>query len=222
MLMWSVIVNSTCESIKDYTNLKLNTNCQLNHGCYFILCPWSHFSFCYTGHFLLTHLLVETMKKTAREMKREGRIVNVSSVAHRFTYSEGIRFNKLNDKEGYNSWAAYGQSKLANILHANELARRLKEDGAQITANSLHPGSITTNLFRHLGVFEGFLSTVGKFVFKNIPQGASTTCYVALHPQVKGMSGEYFSDNNVAKPSLKAADTDLSKKLWDFSMDLIK
>ncbi|CAA3031507.1 Hypothetical predicted protein [Olea europaea subsp. europaea] len=174
------------------------------------------------GHFLLTHLLVETMKKTAREMKREGRIVNVSSVAHRFTYSEGIRFNKLNDKEGYNSWAAYGQSKLANILHANELARRLKEDGAQITANSLHPGSITTNLFRHLGVFEGFLSTVGKFVFKNIPQGASTTCYVALHPQVKGMSGEYFSDNNVAKPSLKAADTDLSKKLWDFSMDLIK
>ncbi|CAI9762424.1 unnamed protein product [Fraxinus pennsylvanica] len=174
------------------------------------------------GHFLLTHLLVETMKKTARETKREGRIVNVSSVAHRFTYSEGIRFNRLNDKKGYNNWAAYGQSKLANILHAKELARRLKEDGAEITANSLHPGSITTNLFRYLGVFEGVISTVGKFVFKNIPQGASTTCYVALHPQVKGISGEYFSDNNVAKPSSKAADTDLSKKLWDFSMDLIK
>ncbi|KAL2550435.1 NAD(P)-binding Rossmann-fold superfamily protein [Forsythia ovata] len=173
------------------------------------------------GHFLLTHLLIETMKKTARETKREGRIVNVSSEAHRFAYREGIRFDRLNDEEGYSRWAAYGQSKLANILHANELARRLKEDGAEITANSLHPGTITTNLFRNLGVFEGVASTVGKFLFKNIPQGASTSCYLALHPQVKGISGEYFSDNNLAKPSSRAADTDLSRKLWDFSMDLI-
>ncbi|KAL2527325.1 NAD(P)-binding Rossmann-fold superfamily protein [Abeliophyllum distichum] len=173
------------------------------------------------GHFLLTHLLIETMKKTAREMKREGRIVNVSSEAHRFAYREGIRFDRLNDEEGYSRWAAYGQSKLANILHANELARRLKEDGAEITANSLHPGTITTNLFRNLGVFEGVASTVGKFLFKNIPQGASTSCYLALHPQVKGITGEYFWDNNLAKTTSKAADTDLSRKLWDFSMDSI-
>ncbi|KAL2550437.1 NAD(P)-binding Rossmann-fold superfamily protein [Forsythia ovata] len=162
------------------------------------------------------------MKKTARETKREGRIVNVSSEEHRFAYSEGIRFDRLNDEEGYSRRAAYGQSKLANILHANELARRLKEDGAEITANSLHPGTITTNLFRNLGVFEGVASTVGKYFFKNIPQGASTSCYLALHPQVKGISGEYFWDNNLAKPSSRAADTDLSRKLWDFSMDLIK
>lgn len=114
-------MNSTCESIKDYTNLKLNTNCQLNHGCYFILCPWSHFSFCYTGHFLLTHLLVETMKKTAREMKREGRIVNVSSVAHRFTYSEGIRFNKLNDKEGYLILSSFLIHLLDQILNSRKM-----------------------------------------------------------------------------------------------------
>ncbi|CAA0826394.1 NAD(P)-binding Rossmann-fold superfamily protein [Striga hermonthica] len=174
------------------------------------------------GHFLLTNLLLDTMKKTAHKTKREGRIVNVSSEAHRVSYEEGIRFDKLNDPEGYLKWGAYGQSKLANILHANELATRLKKDGTNITVNSLHPGVITTNLFRHLGAFEGLVNTFGRLVFKNVEQGASTTCYVALHPQVKGISGEYFSDNNLAKASEQAADTDLAKRLWDFSLDLMK
>ncbi|KAL3652397.1 Short-chain dehydrogenase TIC 32, chloroplastic [Castilleja foliolosa] len=173
------------------------------------------------GHFLLTNLLLDTMKKTAQETKREGRIVNVSSEAHRRSYKEGIRFDRINDREGYSRGAAYGQSKLANILHANELARRLKEDGTDITANSLHPGVIVTNLFRHLGVFEGFVTTLGRLVLKNVQEGASTTCYAALHPGLKGVSGEYLSDNNLAKASAKAADTDLANKLWDFSMDLI-
>jgi len=53
-------------------------------------------------------------------------------------------------------------------------------------------------------------------------QGAATTCYVALHPQVKGVSGEYFSDSNLSKPSKQAQDAGLAKKLWDFSMSLIK
>ncbi|XVF53577.1 hypothetical protein PTKIN_Ptkin05aG0109500 [Pterospermum kingtungense] len=107
------------------------------------------------GHFLLTNLLRDTMKKTAQASKREGRIINVSSEAHRRPYKEGIRFDKINDESGYNCFAAYGQSKLANILHANELARRLKEDGVDITANSLHPGVIATNIFRHNDVISG-------------------------------------------------------------------
>lgn len=53
------------------------------------------------GHFLLTNLLLDTMKKTARKTKKQGRIVNVSSEAHRITYREGIRFDKLNDQKGY-------------------------------------------------------------------------------------------------------------------------
>ncbi|KAK8467513.1 hypothetical protein PHAVU_007G072600 [Phaseolus vulgaris] len=121
------------------------------------------------GHFLLTNLLLDTMKKTSRETKKEGRIVNVSSEAHRFAYSEGIRFDKINDKPSYNNWRAYGQSKLANILHANELAKRLKEDGVEISANSLHPGTITTNLFRHMPV-NGIVSAIGRLVFKNVQQ----------------------------------------------------
>ncbi|EOY24775.1 NAD(P)-binding Rossmann-fold superfamily protein isoform 3 [Theobroma cacao] len=103
------------------------------------------------GHFLLTNLLLETMKNTARESSREGRIVNLSSEGHRIVYREGIRFDKINDESGYFSWLAYGQSKLSNILHAKELARRLKEEGVEITANSVHPGAIMTNLMRHHG-----------------------------------------------------------------------
>ncbi|CAN1189732.1 Short-chain dehydrogenase TIC 32, chloroplastic [Linum perenne] len=103
------------------------------------------------------------------------------------------------------------------------------EEGVNITANSLHPGVIATNLLRHTGVFNGKIlsispsitNTVGKFVMKNVQQGAATTCYVALHPQVKGVSGEYFSDSNIHKATILAKDEQLGRKLWDFSLDLI-
>ncbi|XP_042509483.1 short-chain dehydrogenase TIC 32, chloroplastic-like isoform X2 [Macadamia integrifolia] len=107
------------------------------------------------GHFLLTHLLLDTMKSTAHKSKNEGRIVNVSSAAHRFAPREGIRFDRISDKSGYSRVGAYGQSKLANILHAKELNRQLKEEGVPITANSLHPGTIVTNIFRHQSIFNG-------------------------------------------------------------------
>lgn len=177
----------------------------------------------FAGHFLLTNLLLDKMKETTRKTKREGRIVNVSSVAYcMFTYREGIRFDKINDPKSYCSFWAYGQSKLANILHTYELTRRLKEEGLEITANSLHPGTIATNMFRHLGFFDGLVSKFGRFIFKNVQQGASTTCYVALHPQLKGISGEYFCDNNLATTTAIARDMDLAKRLWDFSMDFVK
>jgi WW domain-containing oxidoreductase len=173
------------------------------------------------GHFLLTNLLLETMKKTAVESKREGRIVNLSSEGHKIiVYGEGIRFDRINDESGYSAWGAYGQSKLANILHANELARRLKEEGVEITANSLHPGIIQTNILRHRGIINTVTNMVGKYVLKSIPQGAATTCYVAMHPQVKGVRGTYFLDSNVANPSNHAKDAELAKKLWDFSLNL--
>ncbi|KAK9672619.1 hypothetical protein RND81_12G112500 [Saponaria officinalis] len=170
------------------------------------------------GHFLLTNLLLEKMKKTANETKREGRIVNVSSRRHKFSYPEGIRFDKINDPWGYNSLSAYGQSKLANVLHANELARRLKEDRVHITANSVHPGAVATDLFRHINMFSGLIS----YFIKDTQQGAATTCYVALHPKVEGISGQYFADCNIAEPSSQSKNEDLARKLWEFSSNLVK
>ncbi|KAE9452053.1 hypothetical protein C3L33_16045, partial [Rhododendron williamsianum] len=133
-------------------------------------------------------------------------------------------------RDGRNSFRTmyvYGQSKLANILHANELAKHFKEEGVEITANSLHPGVIATKILRHRWFVNGVLNKLAKYFFKSIPQvssvdsyGAATTCYVALHPQVKGVSGEYFSDSNLAKPIALAKDEELAKKLWDFSLSL--
>ncbi|KAL4570772.1 hypothetical protein LXL04_026434 [Taraxacum kok-saghyz] len=173
------------------------------------------------GNFLLTNLLMDTMKKTAKESGKEGRIVILTSKLHSMTYKEGIRFDKINDEKSYNALSAYGQSKLANILHAKELTRHFKEEGVNITANSVHPGVIATNLGRHSG-FNSFFYSVFNFMLKNIPQGAATTCYVAVHPQVKGVSGEYFADSNLSKPTTHAEDAELAKKVWDFSLNLTK
>ncbi|CAI0476213.1 unnamed protein product [Linum tenue] len=122
----------------------------------------------HVGHFLLTHLLLDTMKSTARESNQEGRIIIVSSEGHRLSYKEGIRFDKINNEAEYNNVRAYGQAKLANILHANELARLLKEEGINITANSLHPGVIATNLYRHTGVIASWYSMDLVLAFFNL------------------------------------------------------
>ncbi|GAA0163411.1 dehydrogenase [Lithospermum erythrorhizon] len=174
------------------------------------------------GHFLLTNLLLETMKGTAIRSGREGRIVNVSSRRHKFSYPEGIRFEKINDESAYNSLQAYGQSKLCNVLHSNELAKRLKNDGVGLTANSVHPGAIDTNLFRYHWLLQGLASVFGKHVLKNVQQGAATTCYVALHPHLNGVSGKYYADCNLAEVSDQAKDSILARTLWDFSLNLVE
>ncbi|XP_076953237.1 short-chain dehydrogenase TIC 32, chloroplastic-like [Bidens hawaiensis] len=122
----------------------------------------------------------------------------------------------------YNSFYAYGQSKLANTLHAKELTRRLKEEGSNITINALHPGVIETNLSRHSSFISDCIYGFFRHLRKNNPQGASTACYVAINPKVKRVSGEYFADNNMVKPSSKAKDVDLAKKLWEYGMELTK
>ncbi|KAL8119680.1 short-chain dehydrogenase TIC 32, chloroplastic-like [Apium graveolens] len=172
------------------------------------------------GAFLLTNLLLDTMKKTAKDSQKEGRIINISSDLHFYGYKEGIRFDKLNDEASYNANSAYGQSKLCNILHTNVLTRKFKEEGVNITANSLHPGVIATNLLSNHGGLLGWFNTFAQWVTKNIPQGAATTCYLALNPQVKDISGGYFADSNQSKPSKLANDEELANKLWDVSLTL--
>ncbi|KAE8719087.1 Short-chain dehydrogenase TIC 32 [Hibiscus syriacus] len=212
----------------NFIALNLPLNILINNAG-IMFCPFhlsqdgieAQFATNHIGHFLLTELLLDKMKSTVKTTGVQGRIVNLSSIAHTHCYKNGIRFAKLNAKEGYNDKRAYGQSKLANILHANELSRRLQEEGVNITVNSVHPGLIMTPLFKHTAVLMKFLKFFSFFLWKNVPQGAATTCYVALHPQLKGVTGKYFVDCNEMKPSSYARDEALARELWDFSHKLI-
>ncbi|KAF8020593.1 hypothetical protein BT93_G1128 [Corymbia citriodora subsp. variegata] len=119
--------------VDNFIALDLPLNVLINNAG-IMFCPYQlsedgfevQFATNYLGHFLLTNLLLDKMKATARVSGIEGRIVNLSSIAHLHTYKEGIRFDDINDQLSYSDKKAYGQSKLANILHANELSRRLQ------------------------------------------------------------------------------------------------
>eukprot|EP00246_Nothoceros_aenigmaticus_P018123 TRINITY_DN9376_c0_g1_i2.p1 TRINITY_DN9376_c0_g1~~TRINITY_DN9376_c0_g1_i2.p1 ORF type:complete len:327 (-),score=33.24 TRINITY_DN9376_c0_g1_i2:406-1386(-) len=194
-----------------------------------MLCPFQksadgieiQFATNHVGHFYLTKLLLDKLKSTAKESGIEGRIVNLSSHGHNAPYRGGIRFKDINEEKGYGSMSSYGQSKLCNILHANELARRLQDEGANVTANSLHPGFIKTNLGRHVETTIAIGSRVTFFLWKSIPQGASTQVYVAVHPSLNGVTGKYFDHCNEAKPSKLSGDKELGKNLWDFTEGII-
>ncbi|MGD8607280.1 MAG: SDR family oxidoreductase [Myxococcales bacterium] len=161
------------------------------------------------GHFILVTSLLD-------RLAAQGRVVMVASDAHKGAPAEGIQFDNLSGERGYRAWAAYGQSKLANILFANELAKRL--DGSGQTSNSVHPGVIHTNLGRNMNpIARGALALAAPWVLKSVGQGAATQCYVAVHPSVRGVSGKYFADCNEATPTALARDEAMAARLWEVS-----
>ncbi|MQM16805.1 hypothetical protein Taro_049766 [Colocasia esculenta] len=177
------------------------------------------------GHFFLTKLLLDKMKATASETGTHGRIINVSSSDHAMADGSWLDLDTINDQSKFRGLLPYGRSKLANILHVNELSRRFQEEGANVTANSLHPGVILTNILRHIklpGFVFSSLAGLAKPFFKSVPQGAATTCYLALNPGVKDVTGKHFADCNEATPSPHARDGELAKKLWGLSEELVQ
>lgn len=171
------------------------------------------------GHFLFTNLLLDLIKKSA-----PARIINLSSMAH-----EGgdIFLDDLMLTKDYTAIKSYCQSKLANVLFSSELARRL--EGTGITTYSLHPGGVDTDLQRHVGttwpwaripfmIMGPFIRT---FLFKTALQGAQTSIYCAVDEKAGQETGLYYSDCAVKKPSPKALDVTVAKKLWEVSAELV-
>jgi NAD(P)-dependent dehydrogenase (short-subunit alcohol dehydrogenase family) len=159
----------------------------------------------HVGHFQLVTGLLDVLAP-------DGRVVMVSSDAHRMAPRAGIEFDNL-DGRRYRPFPTYGQSKLANILFAKELARRF--EGTDRTANALHPGVIFTELWRHLpGVANRVIRAVTPLFLKTVEQGAATSCYVAVHPDAGRFNGRYFQDCNLSRPRKDANDPELAAKLW--------
>ena len=161
----------------------------------------------YLSGFLLAHLLLGLLKKSA-----PSRIVNVSSSAHE---GSAIHFDDLQGERRYRGYRAYGQSKLAQVLFTRELGRRL--EGTGVTVNACHPGVIRTNL----GM--GGASAVVRFVrlfFKSPEKGAETPIYLAVSPDVEGVTGKYFANKRVREPSRAAQDPDVARRLFDVSVNL--
>jgi NAD(P)-dependent dehydrogenase (short-subunit alcohol dehydrogenase family) len=166
------------------------------------------------GHFLLTNLLIDLLKSS-----QPSRIVVVSSMAHSSTTSSTFNFDNLNSEKYYRKWDAYGQSKLANILFTRELTKRL--EGAGVTANSLHPGAVKTEISRHIGRIEAIAFQIMFLFFKTPAEGAQTNIHLAVCEEVEGVSGLYFADCKVKETSTGAQDDEAAKKLWEISAQLV-
>lgn len=185
------------------------------------------------GHFLLTHLLLDILKAS-----EPSRIVNVSSCFHDVAMGKKghIHFDDINlKKTGYNGWLAYAQSKLANLLHAKELAKRLAE--SRVTAVSVHPGWVRTNLMRNsMPIFlQNILSPVFRLIGMIEPwEGAQTSLHCLLDDDIPKFSGQFFSQTGtysdkscnkggwpLKSPNAEANDPEVAKKLWELSESLV-
>jgi retinol dehydrogenase-13 len=187
------------------------------------------------GHFLLTNLLTDALKAGA-----PSRVVNLSSFFHEFSMGRKgeIHFNDLNyHRRPFDSWEAYAQSKLANLLHARELGRRLV--GTGVTAASVNPGFVRTNLMTiPLPMWLQRLLVIPALRLAGMIEpweGAQTSLHALLAPEVEKQSGAYYSQIArykdkasrkggwpLSSPNPLAHDDAVAKRLWDASEVLVQ
>jgi len=174
------------------------------------------------GHFALTDLLLPLM-----EGREDARVVTLSSNAHKTV--RGIAFDNLNGERRYFRWNAYGQSKLANLLFALELDRRLRAQGSTVKSLAAHPGYAATNLQSAAApVLDRLLMKVGNAVVaQNDEMGALPILYAATEPGLEG--GTYVGPNGIAEqrghpqivqPNRAAKDEETARRLWGVSAQL--
>jgi retinol dehydrogenase 12 len=157
------------------------------------------------GHFLLTALLLDRLRGSA-----PARIVNVASVGHR--RAPGIDFEAVRrSTRSRTGFPEYCVSKLANVLHAQELARRLDPSG--VCSYSLHPGEIASDVWRRVPWPLRKLMTMR---MASPVQGARTSLHCATAPELAGVSGRYYDDCAEREPS-KVATAELAAELWERS-----
>lgn len=176
-----------------------------------------HLAINHLGHFILVNRLLDRLY-----LSFQGRIVVVASrSSYRDAPQGGILFDDLRMTREYSDAMAYGHSKLANVLFALELGRLLK--GSRITANSLHPGLINTEIDRNVKPILQFAFAVLTGISgKSIERGAATSCYVATSQLLGSTSGRYFEDCNAVEVSgSNLTNMQMADRLWLVSEELV-
>lgn len=168
------------------------------------------FALNHLSHFYLTHLLLDRLIAAD-----DARLIETSSGAHHSPRDADVDWQL---RRGYMGWRAYGISKLANILFANELARRFA--AADLAINSFHPGFVQTQLATRNPLLRPFVKLAYLFMGGSAEEGADTGLYLALDDSIQGSSGNYYVDRQIVRPSRLARDGELAEKLWDLSLDL--
>lgn len=165
------------------------------------------------GYFLLTNLLLDRIVRSA-----PARIVTVASIGHR---SGTLDFDDLGfERGGYGLMRSYTRSKLANVLFAGELARRL--EGTGVTSNSLHPGRVATNIWSGAPLWaKPIIHLLLRPSFISPEEGATTIVQLATDPALEGVTGKYFEFHKPVAPAPLAQDQALARRLWQVSADLV-
>jgi NAD(P)-dependent dehydrogenase (short-subunit alcohol dehydrogenase family) len=167
------------------------------------------FALNHMSYFVLANRLYPCLRAAA-----PARLINTASDAHR---GKKLDFDDLQSARNYKGFPVYGRSKLCNILHASELARRWA--GSGVTANSLHPGFVNTRFAADVsGLFGMGINLAKKFALTP-EQGAETIVYLASSQDesVVKANGLYFAKNKVATPTKEALDEDSARRLWQES-----
>jgi NAD(P)-dependent dehydrogenase (short-subunit alcohol dehydrogenase family) len=172
----------------------------------------STFAINHLAGLLLTELLLDRIKESA-----PARIVFTSSDGH---YSGTMDLDDLGFEQGYTIMRAYCRSKLANVLTARHLSRRL--EGTGVTVTSLHPGAIATNIWSGAPWFaRPVLAVLKKWKMESPVVGGERLAYLATSPEVEGETGGYYQRNRLRDPSALALDDDLGDRLYDVSAALV-
>ncbi|ADB59418.1 short-chain dehydrogenase/reductase SDR [Haloterrigena turkmenica DSM 5511] len=179
------------------------------------------------GHFALTGLLLENL---GLNEDGDSRIVTVSSGVHE---SGAIDFDDLQGEASYDEWDAYAQSKLANVLFAYELERRLLTADANVKSNAVHPGYANTRLQfrgpeqRGSRIRKAAMKVMNTVLAQSAEMGALPTLYAATAPEAEG--GAYYGPGGLMNmrgtperqaSSERSYDEETARRLWDVSSDL--
>lgn len=160
----------------------------------------------YLSHFLLTHLLLDTLKASA-----PARIINVATK----TMGLAIDLDDLMLEKRYSFMSSMGRTKLGLILFTMELAKRL--EGTGVTVNAMHPGVVQTELLNDV---PKFFTLLFKLMARSPEKGASTAVYLATSPAVEGVSGKLFADSKPVGIGGQAKQPGLAERLWKMSAEL--